>query len=98
MASTDQRTSTARRKAQPESLPFTRTNYQILLAGLVTIAAGYFAMSQPPWDGTMPLVVAPILLVVGYCVIIPVGILYRKRNEGGETSALVESGETRKTS
>ena len=70
-----------KKKSQAEHLPFTKTNYQILLLGLLVIALGYYALAQEPWDGTMPLVVAPILLVFGYCVIIPVGILYRKRQE-----------------
>ena len=70
-----------RRKQQPESLPFTNTNYQILAAGIVTIILGYVALAQEPWDGFMPLVVAPILLVLGYCVIVPFGILYRKKTE-----------------
>jgi hypothetical protein len=70
-----------RKKSLPESLPFTTTNYRILGLGLLTIVLGYWALSQSPWDGTMPLVVAPILLVAGYCVIIPLGILYRKRAE-----------------
>ena len=71
----------SKKKTGSERLPFTKTNYQILGAGLLVIVAGYFALSQPPWDGTMPLVVAPILLVIGYCVIIPFGILYRQKSE-----------------
>jgi hypothetical protein len=70
---------TAKRKSVSVPLPFTKRNYQILGLGLVIIIAGYFALSQPPWNGTMPLVVAPILLVLGYCVVIPFGILYRER-------------------
>jgi len=69
----------AKRKGQAGALPFTKRNYQILGLGLLFIVLGYVALSQPPWDGTMPLVVAPILLVVGYCVIIPLGILYRTK-------------------
>ena len=79
MARTDPKS--IKRKTQSEHLPFTKTNYQILLVGLLVIALGYYALAQEPWDGTMPLVVAPILLVLGYCVVIPVGILYRKRKE-----------------
>ncbi len=71
----------AKRKATPATLPFSKQNYQILGVGLLTIILGYFALSQQPWDGTMPLVVAPILLVLGYCVIIPFGILYRPKKE-----------------
>jgi hypothetical protein len=71
----------AKRKATSMALPFTKRNYQILGLGLLVIILGYVALSQSPWDGTMPLVVAPILLVLGYCVIIPVGILYRAKSE-----------------
>jgi len=71
----------AKRKAIPASLPFAKKNYQILGIGLLTIILGYVALSQQPWDGTMPLVVAPILLVLGYCVIIPFGILYRQKKQ-----------------
>jgi len=69
----------SKRKTMVEALPFTRTNYRILGVGLLLIVLGYVALAQPPWDGTMALVVAPILLVLGYCVVIPVGILYRKK-------------------
>jgi hypothetical protein len=71
---------TSKRKSASVPLPFTKRNYQILGLGLVIIIAGYFALSQQPWDGTMPLVVAPILLVLGYCVVIPFGILYREKS------------------
>jgi len=59
-------------------LPFAKINYQILSAGILSIILGYVALGQDPWDGTMPLVVAPLLLVLGYCVLIPIGILFRK--------------------
>ncbi|OGU72175.1 MAG: hypothetical protein A3H45_04795 [Ignavibacteria bacterium RIFCSPLOWO2_02_FULL_55_14] len=76
-----------RRKVQAESLPFTQRNYQILGAGLLLIVMGYVALGQEPWDGTVPLVVAPILLVLGYCVVIPLGILYRAKAEAVETTS-----------
>ena len=84
----------SRKKTQPEHLPFTKTNYQILFLGLLVIALGYFALSQEPWDGTMPLVVAPILLVLGYCVIIPVGILYRKKQEAEVVGTTADQSRT----
>lgn len=71
----------AKKKAPSMALPFTHRNYQILGLGLLVIVLGYVALSQSPWDGTMPLVVAPILLVLGYCVVIPFGILYREKSE-----------------
>jgi len=68
-----------KRRSEAARLPLAQTNYLILGAGLIVILAGYIALAQEPWDGFLPLVVAPILLVIGYCVIVPVGILYRKK-------------------
>jgi len=81
---------TAKQKTFITALPFTKYNYQILGAGLLSIVLGYIALAQEPWDGTMPLVVAPILLVLGYCVLIPVGILFHKRTS---TEGIVQSSE-----
>ena len=76
----------SKKKGPSVGLPFTKRNYQILGLGLLDIILGYLALSQSPWDGTMPLVVAPILLVLGYCVIIPLGILYRDKSEAAVAS------------
>ncbi len=59
-------------------------NYKIILIGLAVIIAGYFALSATPWDNPIALNVAPVLLVLGYCVIIPFGILYRRKKPAGE--------------
>jgi hypothetical protein len=61
--------------------PFEKLNYIIIAVGLVVIVAGYIALSAPTVEGFSPLVLAPILLVLGYCVIIPVGIMYRKKEK-----------------
>lgn len=81
----------SKRKTQPETLPFTKKNYQILGIGFLLIVFGYVALAQEPWDGTMPLVIAPILLVLGYCIVIPIGILYRRKAEGESTSSTAAS-------
>ncbi|MEX2117052.1 MAG: hypothetical protein WEB37_09190 [Bacteroidota bacterium] len=72
---------TQKKKTVVHSLPLTTRNYQILGLALLCIVLGYIALSQEPWDGTLPLVVAPILLFLGYCVLVPVAILYRRREE-----------------
>ena len=79
-------------KAVAEVLPFVAANYWILGAGVALIVLGYIALAQDPWDGFMALVVAPILLVLGYCVVIPLGILYRSKKERA-TPAAQASGE-----
>lgn len=60
-------------------LPYTRENYILFAVALVLIVLGYFALSKPPWNSFMSLTVAPILLVLGYCVIIPIALLYQKK-------------------
>ena len=70
-----------------EALSLEMTNYQIILAGMVVIIIGYFALSAKPWDNPIALNVAPILLVIGYCVIIPFGIIYRKKKSANEIAA-----------
>jgi hypothetical protein len=68
--------------------PFGRENYLILLAGVAVIILGYLALSGDTVEGFMPLTLAPILLVIGYCVIIPVGIMYRRKDkQAGNTES-----------
>jgi hypothetical protein len=81
---------TGQQKSVIGPLPFKKVNYQILGAGILSIILGYVALAQNPWDGTMPLVVAPILLVLGYCILVPFGILYRSKTN---TGALAQASE-----
>jgi hypothetical protein len=68
-----------RRKGSRDTvIAFSRENFIIMGAGLLVILMGYAAMLDGSVEGFLPLVVAPILLVLGYCVIIPLGILYKK--------------------
>jgi hypothetical protein len=62
-----------------QGLPLNAVNYGLFALGLGVIVIGYIALAQPPADGFMSLTLAPILLVVGYCIIIPVAILYQKK-------------------
>ena len=50
-------------------IPFGKKNYIIFAVAAATILAGYFALSQ----GSITL--APILLLTGYLILIPWGIL-----------------------
>lgn len=68
-----------KKTAKKSSLPFTRENYIIFFTGLATILIGYVCLNTPPVYGTISLTVAPILLSLGYLVLIPISILYRKK-------------------
>jgi uncharacterized membrane protein HdeD (DUF308 family) len=65
----------AKAGAQPArgrpNIQFKAKNWTLLAAGIVTIIAGYFLLSKGS------ITYAPILLVAGYCVIIPIGILIK---------------------
>jgi hypothetical protein len=74
------------KSARPGSaLPFSSQNYLFFGIGLVLIVIGYIALSRGPWDSFWSLTLAPILLVLGYCVLVPVAILYRKKNKKRES-------------
>jgi hypothetical protein len=60
------------------NIPLAKENYVIMGIGIAVIAAGYLAMLEGSIEGFLPLVLSPILLVIGYCVIVPLGILYKK--------------------
>jgi hypothetical protein len=64
-----------------EPLPFSKENYVLFAIGLFLIIFGYVALSKGPWDSFWSLTLAPILLVIGYCVAIPLAILFRKKGK-----------------
>jgi hypothetical protein len=61
---------------------FTNKNYSIIGIGIVSIILGYVFMSENSVDGFLPTVIAPVLLVLGYCVIVPFGILFKDKATG----------------
>lgn len=87
--------------AIPWRIPLGTTNYIILGLGIAVIILGYVLMStgnaDDPvnnagiWDNPMAVTIAPILLVIGYCVIVPFAIFFRKKGEeleGVETESV----------
>jgi hypothetical protein len=69
-----------KRSIKTPQLPFTKSNYQLFAAGIAIIILGYIALAQGPAESFWSLTLAPILLVVGYCVVIPFAILYQKKS------------------
>ncbi|HYO45341.1 MAG TPA: hypothetical protein VEY33_01450 [Gemmatimonadota bacterium] len=51
------------------TLSFSRSNAIWLGAGAVSIAIGFFLLAQGSET------IAPVLLVLGYCVLLPIGII-----------------------
>ena len=69
------------RKKMQTQLPFDKNNYLLFGLSLAIIFIGYIFMSIWPWDSFSSLTVAPILLVIGYCITLPIAILYKKKNK-----------------
>ena len=61
-------------------LPFTKINYILFIAGLFVIILGYVLMGTGELNSTQSLTVSPIVLLIGYLVIFPVAIMYKKKD------------------
>ena len=68
------------------NFPLDSYNYKIIGIGAIVIAIAYglmsTAISDDPtqWNNPMAVTIAPVLLAIGYCVIIPYGLLARKKD------------------
>jgi ABC-type polysaccharide/polyol phosphate export permease len=62
------------------SIPLTRSNFIIFGIGLILLVIGFYIMTIPPWDSFAALVISPIILVIAYFVVFPLGIL-KKHSE-----------------
>jgi len=66
-------------KIKAETGPiFGKRNYILFAAGLLVVIAGFIFL------GTGDTVFAPILLVLGYCVIIPIAIIIKDKKKESE--------------
>ncbi|MFC1554959.1 hypothetical protein ACFL7D_10010 [candidate division KSB1 bacterium] len=62
-------------------LPFTKTNYVLLIAGIAVLTLGYYFMSIGPADSFWSLSLSPVVLVVGYAIVIPLAFLYKGKSK-----------------
>ena len=52
-------------------------NYLFFSIGLVLILFGYLLMATGETTSFQSVKLAPIMLVIGYCIIIPISIIYK---------------------
>lgn len=64
-----------KKKIEVFQLSLGTMNYIVIGIGILLIIIGYVFLSENSVDGFFPTVAAPIILVLGYCVVIPLGIL-----------------------
>ena len=67
--------------SSPFNIYWKKQNYYLLIAGFIVIFIGFYLMSIGPWDSTASLVISPIVLVIGYVLIFPASILYKKKSK-----------------
>ena len=58
---------------------FGKTNYIIFSVGLFSLVLGYYLMSNGSVNSFQSLTLSPILLFLGYIVIIPLALVYREK-------------------
>ena len=63
---------------------FTYVNYILFFVGVFTIIAGYLIMYLGETESIQSVKIAPFVLFIGYCVLIPISILYKSR--GGSST------------
>jgi len=73
------------KKEEKFHFPLKKINFVILGIGILILIIGYIFMAIPnnP-DDFLTRTLSPILLVIGYLIVIPIGLFYRDKKEQPE--------------
>ena len=63
------------------SWSFGKINYQLFGIGLLVIICGYIIMAMGDTESFQSVKLSPVILIIGYCVIIPAAILVKPKNK-----------------
>jgi len=63
----------------PFNIYWEKTNYLLFGLGVILIVLGFYFMSLGEWNSSSSLLISPILLFLGFVVVMPASILYRKK-------------------
>jgi uncharacterized membrane protein len=85
------KTSSSKSLPSPFNIYWERTNYLLFGLGMLLIIFGFYFMSLGEWDSSSSLLISPILLFLGFVVVMPASILYRKKNEAQVNSITTEN-------
>ena len=58
---------------------YNKENYIIFFAGIITIFIGYIIMATGDTYSFQSLSLAPVLLFIGYIILLPIALLYKKK-------------------
>ena len=63
------------------SWSFGNRNYMLFGIGLLVIILGYIIMATGETESIQSVKIAPLILIIGYCIIIPAAILVKPKNK-----------------
>ena len=63
------------------SWSFGKINYLLFGIGLGVIMLGYFIMASGETESLQSVKIAPLILIVGYCILIPAAILVKPKDK-----------------
>lgn len=70
-----------------EHSSLTNANFIIFGIGILVIIIGYYIMATGDTYSFQSLSLAPVVLLIGYLIIVPVAILYKKKNNSDNNMA-----------
>lgn len=79
MAKSTSRTSTSRTSVNWKS-PWTTLHFTYLGGAVAVIVVGFLLLAKgmySSWDDPLSVDVAPVVLVIGYCILVPLAIMRR---------------------
>ena len=69
------------KKTPEKPIGFSTINFALYGLGVLTLIVGYIFLGKGPAQSSSSLTIAPIILIIGYCIIIPLAILLKGRNK-----------------
>ena len=73
----------AKKKTQ-QNMVLGKRNYVIFGIAVLLLIVGYVIMAQGSTNSAAALTVAPIILVIAYCVLVPIAILLKPKKSLGD--------------
>jgi hypothetical protein len=64
-----------------ERMTMEKKNIVLIALGILLLVIGFFCLAQGPADNPVSLTVAPIVLMIAYLIVIPIGILWGGKDQ-----------------
>lgn len=78
---TSVRTPAKKTHSSPFSIYWAKDNYLILFAAIGVLLLGYIIMSMGNWNSWISLNISPLVLLIGYVLLLPAAIFMNRRKK-----------------